>query len=387
MTRGLHEVDDDFADYVRARQHQLLRAAYLVCGDEHLARGSAAGRAGQAWPFTGPRSRTSTPTPSCAGSSIAMPISAWRKRRRESRGRRRAICASLIRTCRGRRRARASASTSCGLSTQLPPRQRAVIVLRYFEDRTERDTADALGVSVGTVKSQAHDALRTGCANSSLTSPSRHLEVSDDSRSQAPAEGGGRAGRRARSRQHGVERCPTPAATQPVDRSGHRGCSGGSGGALPRSPNFRSAGPARVPFRRRARRCPRPCGTVASSRCSESGDRSGHTPRRLRICRGPRSLPGDTWLCRNVWDSTLASSCQSSVLKPRNTPERSAKRLVRAVSCCDTSEGGVVRSCALPPQRRSSALARDGRADADRCGRSSTRKATQQNRRRSTGDQ
>ena len=56
---------------------------------------------------------------------------------------------------------------------------------------------------------------------------------------------------------------------------------------LSRSPNFRSAGPAMVPFRRRARRCPRPCGTVASSRCSESGDRSGHTPRRSRICPRP----------------------------------------------------------------------------------------------------
>lgn len=42
----------------------------------------------------------------------------------------------------------------------LPPRQRAVVVLRYFEDLTERDAAEVLGISVGTVKSQAHLALR-----------------------------------------------------------------------------------------------------------------------------------------------------------------------------------------------------------------------------------
>ena len=41
----------------------------------------------------------------------------------------------------------------------LTPRQRATIVLRYFEDRSERDTAEILGCSVGTVKSQTHDAL------------------------------------------------------------------------------------------------------------------------------------------------------------------------------------------------------------------------------------
>jgi RNA polymerase sigma-70 factor (sigma-E family) len=41
----------------------------------------------------------------------------------------------------------------------LPPRQRAVIVLRYYEDLTEVETADLLGITVGTVKSQAHKAL------------------------------------------------------------------------------------------------------------------------------------------------------------------------------------------------------------------------------------
>ncbi|MCW2853449.1 MAG: polymerase sigma factor, partial [Nocardioides sp.] len=41
----------------------------------------------------------------------------------------------------------------------LSPRQRAVVVLRYFDDLTERETAQLLGISVGTVKSHARDAL------------------------------------------------------------------------------------------------------------------------------------------------------------------------------------------------------------------------------------
>jgi RNA polymerase sigma-70 factor (sigma-E family) len=41
----------------------------------------------------------------------------------------------------------------------LPPRQRAVIVLRYYEDLTEAQTAEVLRCSIGTVKSQASRAL------------------------------------------------------------------------------------------------------------------------------------------------------------------------------------------------------------------------------------
>lgn len=43
----------------------------------------------------------------------------------------------------------------------LPPRQRAVIVLRYYEDLSEQEIADTLGCSRGTVKSSAHHALRS----------------------------------------------------------------------------------------------------------------------------------------------------------------------------------------------------------------------------------
>jgi RNA polymerase sigma-70 factor (sigma-E family) len=44
---------------------------------------------------------------------------------------------------------------------RLPPRQRAVIVLRFWEDLSIQQTAKAMGVSPGTVASQHHKALTT----------------------------------------------------------------------------------------------------------------------------------------------------------------------------------------------------------------------------------
>jgi RNA polymerase sigma-70 factor (sigma-E family) len=59
------------------------------------------------------------------------------------------------------------------LST-LPPRQRAVLVLRYYEDLSEQQIADALGCRPGTVKSQASAALAT--LRSRLDQPTRTRE-------------------------------------------------------------------------------------------------------------------------------------------------------------------------------------------------------------------
>ncbi len=58
----------------------------------------------------------------------------------------------------------------------LPTRQRAVVVLRYYEDLSEEEIAAALGCARGTVKSHASDALRSlrrGLSATDAPQPSR----------------------------------------------------------------------------------------------------------------------------------------------------------------------------------------------------------------------
>ena len=149
------EVDPDFAGYVVSRQRRLVRAAYLVCGDEHLAQDlvqQALTKLALRWN----RLRDGNPDAYVNRILYRDAVSWWRRIRRER------LVGEVGEV--GDGPARGSGDEAERMDVRralmtLTPRQRAVLVLRYFEDLTEAETADQLGVTLGTVKSQSHVAL------------------------------------------------------------------------------------------------------------------------------------------------------------------------------------------------------------------------------------
>jgi RNA polymerase sigma-70 factor (sigma-E family) len=77
---------------------------------------------------------------------------------------------------------------------RLPEAQRAVLVLRYYEDLSEVATADLLGISVGTVKSRAARGIARleELVEDPRTAGSEHAPSGRTGPSQAPTSGGGR---------------------------------------------------------------------------------------------------------------------------------------------------------------------------------------------------
>jgi RNA polymerase sigma-70 factor (sigma-E family) len=161
------EVDAEFAEYVRARQHQLLRAAYLVCGDAHLAEDllqQALMKLALRWQ----RIRSENPDAYVRRILYRDAVSAWRRTRREhldgaaGRGAGDGFGGGPAEDVHAAGDTEQEVAQRVDLAralADLTAKQRAVVVLRFFEDRSEAETADLLGVSVGTVKSQTHVAL------------------------------------------------------------------------------------------------------------------------------------------------------------------------------------------------------------------------------------
>ena len=78
-----------------------------------------------------------------------------------SRGRRHQVPLVEQASAPGAERAAVDRLELARLLESLPRRQREVVVLRYLADRSEADTAEALGTSVGSVKRHAHRGLAT----------------------------------------------------------------------------------------------------------------------------------------------------------------------------------------------------------------------------------
>jgi RNA polymerase sigma-70 factor (sigma-E family) len=142
----------DFADFVRLRYAELLRSAYLLSGSSHAAEDllqTALLKAMGRW------STIEDPLPYLRRSMVNLHVSVWRRY-----GAREILHAVLP-----ERRVRGDADqveqrhVIVDALRALPPRTRAVVVLRYWDDLSEADTAAALNCSIGTVKSQASRGL------------------------------------------------------------------------------------------------------------------------------------------------------------------------------------------------------------------------------------
>lgn len=147
------DVDEQFRAYVRGRRSSLLRTAFLLVGDHDHAEDIvqiALTKTYRHW------DRIDHPDAYVRRALVTTATSWWR-RRWHGEGSVAAVPDQ----------ARTSDETKAVQDHEalwpevlrLPARQRAVVVLRFYEDLSESDTAAALGCSTGTVKSQTSRAL------------------------------------------------------------------------------------------------------------------------------------------------------------------------------------------------------------------------------------
>ncbi|HEU0129423.1 MAG TPA: SigE family RNA polymerase sigma factor [Mycobacteriales bacterium] len=156
----------EFDEYVRARHERLCRVAYVLCGDwQHaedlvqtaLAKTYVAHRRGHVENLDAYAHRT-----------LVTTHTSWWRRRWHGEVATESLPEAAAPDDYAATDRRAAVVRA--LAT-LPPKQRAVLALRYLTDLTEADTARALGCSVGTVKSRANRAIATLRATGLLDDP------------------------------------------------------------------------------------------------------------------------------------------------------------------------------------------------------------------------
>ena len=145
----------DFTEFVEANMPALLRYGHALTGNPHDAADlvqAVLEKVGSRWSKI--ERKAADPAAYVRRSMANAHISHWRRRRRET-------LVADIRDPHGVTQPdRLDNEPLWHALRDLPPRQRAVLVLRYYEELSEAEIADSLGVSAGTVKSQASKALR-----------------------------------------------------------------------------------------------------------------------------------------------------------------------------------------------------------------------------------
>ncbi len=142
---------EDFAEFVRGRHVELLRFAYLLCGDRYLAEDlvqEALERTGMAWRRV---KRQDDPEGYVRRTITNRYLNRLRALRRER------LVGDLPE--RGYVDREPPDGALWRLLAGLPRKQRAVLVLRFYLDYSEAQAAQVLGCSIGTVKSTTSRAL------------------------------------------------------------------------------------------------------------------------------------------------------------------------------------------------------------------------------------
>ena len=148
--------DAEFAAYMSARQPSLLRTAYLLTGDRHAAEDlvqTSLAKLYLSWDKVQKREMIDGYVRRIM---VNENNSLWRRAWKRNELPTAAVPESdsvLDSHDHGEK------SALWEFVNTLPKKQRAVVVLRYYEDLSEVETAEILGISVGTVKSQASRAL------------------------------------------------------------------------------------------------------------------------------------------------------------------------------------------------------------------------------------
>ena len=147
--------EDGFADFARARWGRLVRLAYSLTLDLGRAEDLVQESLAKLW-FQWPKVRDGAPEAYVRRTIVNGAISASRRRWRGEEPREQ--LPELPDPASGPETAGDRDWVRRGLAT-LSVHQRAVVVLRYAEDLSERQVADMLGMSVGTVKTHASRGL------------------------------------------------------------------------------------------------------------------------------------------------------------------------------------------------------------------------------------
>lgn len=166
--KGVQRADRrDFVAYVVARRGALLRTAWLLTGDTPLAEDLVQTALLKCWPRWGRVGHMDNPDAYVRQVVLTTYLSWWRRRWRGE------VPTDRLPEATHEDEPVDRASLVAALA-RLPRGQRAVVVLRFAEDLSEARTAEVLGCSVGTVKSQTARALRTLRADSTLQPEADH---------------------------------------------------------------------------------------------------------------------------------------------------------------------------------------------------------------------